>query len=349
MPMKAVVQYALEKNAVELREVPRPVCGRGEVLVGVRAVSVCGSDLHQRANRQSWKVNVPVILGHEFAGVIAEADRDVTGFRAGDRVACETAAVICGRCLFCRSGQYQLCRERKGFGYGTNGAMTEYVCVCERILHHLPDSVSFDMAALTEPACVAYNAIVVRGSVRLGDVVLVLGPGPIGLLCLKMAALSGASSIMLAGLSSDGRRLETGRKFGAKHTVMLDQDDLAARVREVSGGMGADIVVDATGVSASLQTAMEAVKPGGAIVKVGWGPQPMGFSLDPLVQKAADIRASFSHNYPIWERVIHLMATGMLDLAPMIGARTYKLAEWEMAFDDMERGTTLKSVIRLQE
>jgi alcohol dehydrogenase/L-iditol 2-dehydrogenase len=342
--MKALVQYALAKDAVELRDMPRPQCRADEALVQVKAVSVCGSDLHQKANRQSWPVNIPVILGHEFSGVIVEVGSGVEGFPKGTRVACETSAIICGRCIHCRSGNYQLCSHRKGFGYGTHGAMAEFVAVPERILHSVPENVRFETAALAEPASVAYNAVILRGGVRLGDLVVVLGPGPIGILCVAMAAMSGASSVILAGLASDARRLAEGRKLGATHTVVAGQTEPIGLVRDISGSLGADLVVDATGVSASLKTAMELVRAGGAIVKVGWGPQPMAYSMDPLVQKAADIRASFSHNFPIWEKVIRLLANDQLDLSPLT-SRTYPLAAWREAFEDMESGRNLKSIL----
>ena len=125
----AVVQFALEPHAVELREIPIPDIGDGEVLLEVGAVSVCGSDVHQSRNTHSWPVNIPVVLGHEFGGTVAGVGRGVTAFREGDRVVSETAAEICGTCMLCRTGRYNLCPARKGFGYGVNGAMAQYVRV----------------------------------------------------------------------------------------------------------------------------------------------------------------------------------------------------------------------------
>ena len=169
-------------------------------------MSVCGSDVHQAWATNSWPVNVPVTLGHEFGGTVAAAGRDVKSVREGDRVVSETAAVICGTCLMCRTGRYNLCPSRKGFGYGINGAMADYVRVPERCLHHVPDSLPFELACLTEPHCVAYNAMCGNATIRPGDTVVVLGPGPIGLLCARMAALSGANPLIVAGLAGRRRR-----------------------------------------------------------------------------------------------------------------------------------------------
>jgi len=157
--MDGVVHYALKPLAVELRQKPVPAIKDEEVLLHVGAVGVCGSDIHQYHNSQSWPVRVPVVLGHEFCGTVEQVGARVRGFREGDRVVSETAANICGECLLCRTGKYNLCPSRSGFGSGTDGAMASFVCVPARCLHHIPDELPFERAALTEPCCVAYNAV----------------------------------------------------------------------------------------------------------------------------------------------------------------------------------------------
>jgi alcohol dehydrogenase/L-iditol 2-dehydrogenase len=345
--MQAVVHYALAPGSVELREAPRPQePGDDEVLLASRAIGVCGSDIHQFHNTQSWAVKVPVILGHEFCGEVAAAGRNVKGFREGDRVASETAARICGECIYCRTGEYNLCPKRLGFGYGLDGAMAELVRVPARCLHHLPASVPFEKAALAEPCCVAYNATCVKTQVRPGDSVLVIGPGPVGLLCLVMAKLAGAAWLGIAGLSQDARRLALAQSLGAHVTINGDERDPMEVVRAVGDGFGVDVVMDASGASAALKLALQAVRPGGQIGKVGWGPQPLDFSLDPLVGKAIRLQGSFSHNYPIWERVIGLMASGALDPSPLVG-RIEPLKNWRTCFEEMDRGAVVKSVLKL--
>jgi alcohol dehydrogenase/L-iditol 2-dehydrogenase len=343
MTQSAVVQYALAPMAVELREVPVPEIGADDVLLAVGAVSVCGSDVHQAFNTHSWPVNIPVTLGHEFGGTIAKLGSGVRGFREGDRVVSETAAVICGACAMCRSGRYNLCPTRKGFGYGVDGAMAEYVKVPGRCLHHVPDTLSFDLACLTEPHAVAYNAMCVNVTIRPGDVVVVLGPGPIGLLCARMAALSGANPLVMAGLTSDAERLETARRLGATHLVNAQVDDLEAIVRELSP-LGADVVCDASGSSRTLAAALSLVRPDGQVTKVGWSPEPLGVDLNPLVQKNVRLQGSFSHNWPIWERVLHLLASGLTGAEHIVGLRA-GLPRWREAFDAMHEGRVIKSVL----
>ena len=339
--MPALVNYGRDPLSVELREVPIPEIGPRDVLLRVGAVSVCGSDLHQWRGSHSWLVNYPCILGHEFAGTVEKAGSSVVAFREGDRVASETAAVIDENSPLTRMGLYNLDPSRRGFGYGVDGAMTQYVRVPERCLHRLPDEVPFTVAALTEPCCVAYNALCVNGRVRPGDAVLILGPGPIGLLCARMAKLSGAGTVIVAGLPADRHRLEVAKLLGAD--LALDSGLLDA-VASHGDGLGVDVAVDCSGASATLQLALQAVRPSGQIIKVGWGPQPIQFSLDPLVQKNLTISGSFSHNWPTWERVISMIGSGQLNLDPVASA-ICKLDEWHDCFEKMERGEYVKAIL----
>jgi L-iditol 2-dehydrogenase len=339
--MPGLVNYSRQPLSVEMRDVPIPEIGETDVLLRVGAVSVCGSDLHQWRGSHGWQVNYPCILGHEFAGTIARAGARVAKFKEGDRVVSETAAVIDEGSSLTRGGLYNLDPARRGFGYGVDGAMTEYVRVPERCLHRIPSKLEFRKAALTEPCCVSYNAVCVNGRVRPGDNVLVLGPGPIGLLCAMMAKLSGAGCVIVAGLPSDQKRFEAARKVGAD--VTLDSG-VIEYISQLGDGFGVDVVIDAAGVSATLQTALQAVRPAGQIVKVGWGPQPIQFSLDPLVQKNVTIAGSFSHNWPVWERVISMIVSGQIDLDPIV-SRVAPLAEWHDCFERMERGDDVKAVL----
>jgi alcohol dehydrogenase/L-iditol 2-dehydrogenase len=284
-------------------------------------------------------VNYPVVLGHEFAGVIAAVGAEVQGWSEGDRAVSETAAVINSDSPLSRAGLYNLDPSRKGFGYGVDGAMTRYVRVPARCLHAVPKGLALEHAALTEPCCVAYNAVVNNAKIRPGDRVLVLGPGPIGVLCVAMARLCGAE-VALVGLERDRARLEVARGYGCE-TLVGDASEWA-RARD---GLGADGIIDAAGVSAALKLALELVRPAGWISKVGWGPQPLNFSLDPLVQKNITLQGSFSHNWPVWERVLALLASGQLDVRPVLGG-VWALEHWHEAFEKMHRGEILKAVLK---
>lgn len=343
--MTALVQYDLKPRAVELRRLPVPEIGAGEVLLRVAAVSVCGSDIHQYHNTQSWAVRVPVVLGHEFCGYVARTGKLAHRFKEGDRVVSETAASICGQCIYCAAGEYNLCPRRSGFGYGTDGAMAEFVRVPERCLHHVPDSVDSSRAALVEPCSVAYNAVAVKSHIRPGDTVVVLGPGPIGLLAAEMARIAGAGTLVVSGTTQDENRFVAARALGATHVINCQEVDLLDFIRTLGDGLGADLVVDATGVSAALKQALDIVRPGGQITKIGWGPQPLDFSLDPLVQKAVTLQGSFSHTFKNWEKVMTLLARNQINLEQIIN-RVAPLDSWRDCFDRMHSGEWVKAVLQ---
>ena len=339
--MPGLVNYAPQHGSVELREVSVPEIGEQDVLLKVQAVSICGSDLHQWHGTHSWKVNYPCILGHEFCGTIEQAGKRVKNFKEGDRVVSETAAVIDEFSPYTRRGLYNLDPNRLGFGYGVNGAMTHYAKVPERCLHAMPAQLTFEKAALTEPCCVAYNAVCMNAHIRPGDSVLVIGPGPIGLLCALMAKLNGAGHLMVSGLPVDAGRLAVAKQLGADATL---DGGVVEYVKNLGDGYGVDVVIDAAGVSATFQLAMQVVRPAGQIIKVGWGPQPLGFNLDPMVQKAVTVQGSFSHNWPIWERVIQMIATGQINL-DLIISRVAGLPDWHNCFEKMQSGEYVKAVL----
>jgi alcohol dehydrogenase/L-iditol 2-dehydrogenase len=343
--MKAVVKFDNLPDAVEIRDVPEPGSAPpGKVLLRVRAASVCGSDVHMWKHKASWTMSLPLILGHEFCGTVEAVGEGIAGIQEGERVACETAAWVCGACVYCRSGFYNVSPCRKGYGALADGAFTRYVVARPEILHRLPEGLPFEQAALTEPTCVALNGLLERGRIKPGDVVVVLGPGPIGLMSVQVARVCGAGDIVLIGLERDKSRLELGMQLGATHAINLEKDDPTKFVQSLRDGLGSDVVVDTTGVSASLLTALEMVRPLGQIVKIGWGPQPLNFNLDLMVQKAVTVHGSFSHTYATWERALRLIASGAIQIPPMISA-VLPLDEWHEGFEGMEQGRLTKAVL----
>ncbi len=344
--MEALVKFGREDKQVEIRDIAQPPDpGPGEVVVEVRAAGVCGSDLHMWRDHQSWTIKLPLVLGHEFCGTIAAVGADVAGFQVGDRVAVETAAEICGNCVFCHAGDYNQCPHRLGYGALYDGSFTRFVTARQGILHRIPANVPFEYAALTEPICVAYNALVEKTpALRPGDTVVIQGPGPIGMMALFLAKLRGASEIIMLGTDVDKQRLGVAEQIGATKTLNIDEDDPIELVRSLGDGYGADLIVDCTGVSIALQSALEMVRPNGIITKIGWGPQPLNFNLDPLVQKAVTLQGTFSHLYSTWERALGLLSSGQIDLELIIGG-VYPLGDWVEAFEEMEAGNNVKSVL----
>jgi L-iditol 2-dehydrogenase len=343
--MKAVVKYADRAGATELREVPVPAIGSTDVLVEVAYVGVCGTDPHLHKNASAFKFERPFILGHEFAGIIVKVGAEVTGFSIGESVTSETHAQFCGKCALCRQNKYHLCRERKGYGFHVDGAFTKFVKVSQRILHHIPEHVSLKEASITEPFCVAYKALVSNSKIIPGDTVVVIGPGPIGILCVKVAQLCGAGEIIVIGTEGDDKRLALSEEFGATIIINSTREDPLKRILSLGDGYGADLVVDTAGIAETLKLSMHAVRPAGQITKIGWGTKPVNFSLDPLVAKSVKLQGHFSHTWDVWEHCLTLMNKKMIDLKKII-THEFSIEKWEKAFELVETKEALKVILK---
>jgi len=340
--MKALVKYGNKDGEVEIRDIPIPKIGPEDVLLEVKATSICGWDIEMWRHTMANPVKVPVVQGHEFSGVIKEVGEKVTRFKVGDRVVSETAAFICGNCTQCLTGNYNLCAKRKGFGYGIDGAFTSFVKVPERCLHNIPENVDFNHAALTEPACVAYNALVYMSRIMPGKPVLIIGPGPIGLFCLQIAKLSGANPIIVAGTSKI--RFDVAKELGADLIVNVEKEEAREIVLETTKGEGCHLVIDAAGNEHALKLAIDLVACMGQITKIGWGPKPINFSLDPILTKGARLQGTFSHTWSSWEAVLSLISQGKILMEPMI-TKLIEIDQWLETFKEIEDSKIVKAVI----
>ena len=344
--MQAILSTQHGPQNVYLRAIDDPPAElkSDEVVIKVSSVGVCGSDIHVYHGTESFAMDYPVVLGHEMCGIVERVASQVTDFFVGDRVVSETAFRVCGACLNCREGRYNLCSQRRGFGAAVNGGMAERVLTRAAILHHVPDGVSDVSAALTEPTCVAYQAVVVNAGIQPGDVVAIIGPGPIGLMALQVTKLVCPSYIAMVGTPRDGSRLALAREWGAD-AVFDNVDTARDGLRSVGWADGVDVVIDAAGVAATVQLALDIVRPGGCITKIGWDSHPLNLSLDPLVAKAVRLQGSFSHTWSTWERVLRLL--GRHSLRPELMAETFPLANWEQAFQRMGSQVIAKAVLTL--
>ena len=344
--MKAVVKYAAEPCMTRCMDMPMPKMAGDEVLVKVGYAGICGTDPHMHRGKSVFVLKPPIIMGHEFAGTIEKIGRDVTGWAVGDRVAVETHADYCGECEYCRTNRYHICRGRKGYGFHTDGAFAEYVRVHPRILHRLPDSISFKQASVIEPVCVAYKAAFSSSAITPGDHVAVIGPGPIGLLCVMMAKMAGASVVAMIGAKGDDMRLALSAKLGADICVNTANEDARGALAHLGGGYGVHLVMDTAGVAPALDLSLDIIRPFGQITKIGWGEAPVNFSLDRLLQKSATLKGHFSHTFDVWERVIELMDKGMIDVDPVI-THEISLEQWEAGFTMVEEKEALKAVFKI--
>ncbi len=343
--MQALVKTARGPGLVELREVPVPHVGDTDVLIEVKAAGICGTDLHIFHDRfPYWP---PVILGHEFAGVIAECGRDVEGWEPGDRVVGEPHTLACGRCRLCRTGYRQLCPDKRSPGWGIDGCFARYMRFPEpALLHAIPEALSFEEAALVEPAANAVHHVLERGRVDTADTVVVIGPGPVGLLCAMAAKAGGAGTVVVVGTEVDEAiRLAAARRLAAVDLVLnANRDNVPQTVGELTGGRGADLVVEASGSAPGIASAFALVRKLGRITAIGFtGRETVPFPYDAGLYKAATLVFNMSTSYTSWDKAIHLMAARKIEAVSLI---THKggLERWEEFFRALEEKDGLKGL-----
>jgi L-iditol 2-dehydrogenase len=333
--MKAVVLYDKADGSVEIRDVPVPSIGPEECLVEVKFCGICGSEPHMYHGQLTLLARPPVVLGHEWSGQVVQVGERVEGFAVGDRVTCETAAETCGVCALCRSGSYNVCPQRRAFGFAVDGAFTKYVKAIYHRLHRIPDGVSYEAAAMTEPICVAYNAVAEKSRIQPGDVVVIVGPGPVGLFCLQVARLAGAGTVIVTGTRRDEARLALAKRLGADLAVDVSEQDPAGVARGLGDGLGAHLVIDCAGVPPAIQQSLALVRQNGQVTKVGWSLQPVNLTLDEIVAKAVTYQGAFSHTWNTWETVLELLRQGKIETEPLVSG-VWPITRWEEAFHKLE-------------
>jgi L-iditol 2-dehydrogenase len=329
--MKALVKTQKGRGFIEVKNVADPVLGEQDALIRVKAGGICGTDLHIEEDR--FHYNPPVILGHEFSGEIVEVGKKVVGFQAGDRVVSEPHRGGCGTCRYCLTGQVEVCREKRAIGYKVDGAFSEYLSLPATSLHHIPESVSFEQAALCEPLAVVVKAVLERSRVEPEDFVVVMGCGPIGLLAAAAAKAEGARAVMVTGTTGDEKlRLPMAKKMGMDYAVNVEKQDALALVSELTKGAGADLIVEASGAEPAIRQAFDMIKIDGRICGVGIsGKEAISLPWDLAIRKAINVSCSFSSNWTSWERAISLLGSGRVNIDPMISG-SYPLEEWKKAF-----------------
>lgn len=324
--MRTVVITAPGK--VEIQDLPIPTAAPGWVVVRVRAMGVCGTDLEILEGTlpylRSGRIAYPIVPGHEWSGEVMAVGAGVDRFAPGDRVTGETH-VGCGSCERCRTGRYSSCEDVKRVGIGDlPGGCAEYITVPAQGVHHLPDSLGFDTAAVLEPTTVALYGLS-KAHIAGGEHVVVVGPGTIGLLASALARTLGAARVTLLG-TREGR-LALAMQMGVTHTINVRSEPEA--LEELAGR--ADVVVDAAGDPDFFGREISFLRKGGTLAAIGLFKRPVP-SLDLTQIVTRNLTVSGSLGSPgIWERVISLVESGRLDPSPIITHR-FPLEEAERAF-----------------
>jgi len=342
--MKALVKTQKGIGFLELREVPEPQPGPGEVKIEIAACGICGTDIHVRHDQfPYWP---PVILGHEFTGTVVEAGPDCRRSKVGDRVVAEPHTLACGQCALCRTGNIQICPEKRSPGWGIDGAMTKYICYPERLLHKIPVTMSFDQAALVEPTGNAVADVIERTRIMPGDFAVVIGPGPIGLLSAMVARAAGAREVAIIGTPGDVTlRLAKAKELGFTQLINIAETNPVEAIADLTGGLGADVVIECSGSPRAIPGTIDLVRKMGKICVIGLtGNKNVEIPWDKFCFKVVDVIFNLSTTYTCWDRSIHLIESGLLPVEKLITHRE-PLENWESVFDDLENLRGLKGLL----
>ena len=332
--MKSLVHTAPLR--LEYIETPLPALGPRDVLVRVASVAICGSDVHGYTGSTGRRIP-PIVMGHEASGIVESVGSEVDHWRPGARVTFDST-VYCNDCPPCRAGRVNLCQRREILGVSTpsfrrDGAMAEFVAIPSWILHRLPDELTFDEAALVEPAAVAMHAVRIT-AIEDGATVVVVGAGAIGLLVLQAVKARGAGTVIVVDVREE--RLDLARQLGADIVVNSATCELGPAMVEATGRPAADVVFEAVGVARTVQMATDLTAPGGQLTLIGNVQPTVEQDLQAIVSKELTIRGSAASagEYPT---CLAMIASDRIRTRPLI-SRVMSLADGQEAFDLLRTG-----------
>jgi L-iditol 2-dehydrogenase len=339
--MKALVKKELGFGSLEIVDVVEPEVGKDQVKILVKYSGICGTDIHTYEGH--YKVKAPVVLGHEFSGEIVEVGENVTEFKPGDRVTSETTFYICGECVYCQTGDYNLCSSRKGLGTQQNGSFAKYVIARKESVHKLPEQVDYVSAAMTEPLACAHHAVT-KATISEGDVVVVLGPGPIGLLVAQVVKTYGAT-VIVAGLSTDQLRLEKAKELGVDYAVNVQEEDINHIVKSLTDGYGADVVFECAGAVSAVNMGLDLLKKKGQLIQVGIFAKPeIPINAEKIIQKEIKLIGSRSQKPADWEPSLALMSEKKVNAKALV-THQFTIDQWDEAYRVIKNGEAIKVLL----
>lgn len=341
--MRALVKYEQGPQKVQLMERPIPPPGEGQVRIQVCYAGICGTDIHIYRDDGGYATRPPVILGHEFSGVVESVGPGVDPALVGRKVVSETYFITCGHCFYCQTGKPNLCLEKKSIGSGVDGAMAEFVVVPRHNLHLLPPEVDLKEAALTEPLACCVQAVEEMAGIRPGDRVLITGPGAIGLMCLQLAVLAGGR-VAMAGMERDRDRLELALELGAEAVFYSDRPGGVEKMAEHFAPFGPDVVLECSGAGPAIQMDLALIRKGGRYVQVGLTGATTPVDMNLVTLKELTLHGTYAQKPVWWTRALELMGAGKLSLAGLV-SDVKPLEEWEEAFHQYARGEGLKFLL----
>jgi L-iditol 2-dehydrogenase len=342
------VKYELGKGKLRVQEMPEPKPLFNQVKIKVKAASICSSDMsYWLSESVSYRLNPPVILGHEGSGVVVEVGEGVHHVKPGDRVIAETTIETCLECDACMNGQFNNCTRRKGLGSSANGFFAEYVVALDRSVHKIPDHLSFEAAALLEPMTCAIHGVMEKADVRPYHTVLVSGPGPIGLFAAQAAKICGAT-VILSGTTRGLPRLKLAESFGIDHTINSNTEDVTEVVNQITKGRGVDVAFECSGAQSAIYACMESLKFGGTYVWLGGMSSNNGelcIEYNKLFGgKELKLIGARSTTPAAWNMALRLVEQKKMHVQELV-THTLPLEEWEKGFGMVMNREAIKVIL----
>jgi L-iditol 2-dehydrogenase len=334
-------QVMTSPGVVEFRDIPVPAPGPAEVLIRMKRIGVCGSDIHVYHGKHAL-TPYPVVQGHEVSGIIEKVGASVRGLKPGDVVTIQPQ-VTCGTCYPCRQGSYHICDSLKVMGFQTTGAGSEFFAVDATKVLKLPARMDLEHGAMIEPAAVAVHALGRAGDVK-GMKVLVLGAGPIGNLVAQAARGLGAAAVMITDISDF--RLGKAKECGIDLCVNISATDLAAAVKERFGEAKADVILECVGSPQTISQAVAVARKGTDIIVVGvFGDKPV-VDMGTVQDRELRLIGTLMYREPDWKKAIDLVEKGTIRLAPLITDH-FEFADYKKAYEfiDAHRERAMKVMI----
>ncbi len=338
--MKALVKVKKEKG-LWMEDKPLPTVGHDDVLIKIKTSAICGTDMHIY-NWDEWAqatIPVPMVVGHEYVGEVAEAGRDVTGIEIGERVSGE-GHIVCGQCRNCRAGREHLCRDTVGIGVNRPGSFAEYLSIPAHNVYPIPPEVDDDIAAILDPFGNAAHTALSYDLV--GEDILITGAGPIGAMATAIARHVGARHIVVTDIND--YRLRLAEQMGATRVINVKDNELAPVISELGMKEGFDVSMEMSGNPKAFQQMLELMHHGGNIALLGILPNDFAVDWNQIIFKSLNVRGIYGREmFDTWYKMVAMIQSG-LDISPVITHR-FDIDDFQKGFDVMQSGESGKVLL----
>ena len=342
--MKSTIKALTKKENTEglcMENIPMPILYNDSVLIKVKKTGICGTDLHIY-NWDDWAKNtltLPMVIGHEFCGVVCDKGKDVKNIQINDRVSAE-GHIVCGFCRNCRAGKGHLCRNTKGIGIQIPGAFAEYICVPETNVIKIPNNINYDVAAIFDPLGNAFHTALCYPII--GEDILITGAGPIGIMAAKVCQVIGARKVILTDINDE--RIKLAQNLGIKLSYNSKQNNLKSIMQQNNMKEGFDIGLEMSGSKEALNDMIKVMNNGGKIAILGIAPTSFEVNWNEIIFKMLEIKGIYGREmYETWYKMIALVQSG-LNIENII-THKFHFTDFEKAFKIMEEGNCGKIIL----